>query len=732
MPGQWNDEFDAIVIGTGFGGSVAITKMVKQGLKALNADAPEVVHPRILVLERGTWWRNPEGPGLRPQSKKKSSILGEWQYWARPNDSMGLNYVANSIYKAHNPAWDAVNPFFKDNDLGPKKNTKGLYRLTRFSHPNGRVDVVSGSAVGGGSLFYSGVNLIPHKPVLDRIGLKHLTSADFRNAGVWMQQFRGKISKVNTKMPVPQYRPSAEEVAADPDAYYQLGAIPESLDQTPPSLDYEMPAPDLDRRPDGDYLLLDRARVLKRAMQRVLRSGGFKDAESKGVVFRDRFEALPLSIVEYEPPKVGPDGVTIIDDTDANVANTFCTREGRCILGCLPSARHTLYKTIQDVQKTDAGAKIEVLPMTQVSHLDRGPDGKGYTVHFESLLDGEEGKRKRANAPRVFVAAGCLGSTEILLRTRERHAKSGGTSGLPLSPQVGKHFSTNGDFFAFTYDIPDDYKTSSTTPDSERIGNPNPTAGPINSSHFYVVFDQGKQDRVDVNVEDAGVPTTFARLVHGLLPHFGEFEKFIKLAKATVNMLLGRDPFATTGAPDTESRDQSAYLTERELVSGVFFYNLMGAGPDEPKGTFSLQEDGVGLDLAYDDGVKLEDWVVFRRQETVLNQLSKQMYDPGDEAARTPKLMASPFWQDEKRVTVVHPLGGCAIAGSSAKGVVDHEGRAFDCSPGAAPTDVLEGLYVVDASAIPGAIGVNPTFTIVAHAVRCVDRVVLGNAGGGQ
>jgi cholesterol oxidase len=43
----------------------------------------------------------------------------------------------------------------------------------------------------------------------------------------------------------------------------------------------------------------------------------------------------------------------------------------------------------------------------------------------------------------VILAAGTLGSTEILLRSQEQ--------GLPLSKQVGNHFSTNGDMIGFAY-----------------------------------------------------------------------------------------------------------------------------------------------------------------------------------------------------------------------------------------------------------------------------------------
>ena len=539
-------DFDAIVIGSGFGGAVAITKLAAAGKK-------------VLVLERGTWWRNPEGPGLRSDKVKsdKFKIQGKWQYWGRPNDSKGLVYVANSIYKEHNPILDLVNPFVRDNDIGPKKNTKGMYRLTRFSHDRGNVDVVSGSAVGGGSLFYSGVNLIPHAPVLDRIGLGHLGSADFRKAGQWMKEYRGQINKINTKVPAP-HRKNDNPAPDD----YQLAVIPESGDPHPPAdeIRYETPNP-LELETHDEYLLLDRARVLKRAMQRVLAEGGFRDGASQGEVEDNKFEPLPLSVLEYDTDA----------DGESQKKNTFCLREGRCVLGCLPSARHTLYKTIQ--KRIEKGEQITVLPLARVSHIDRA--GGGYTVHFESELDAATS----ATAEKVFVAGGCLGTSEIMLRSAKRHDQSNGAEGLPLSGMVGKGFSTNGDFFAFTHDMPRDRDTRFEVDEKDRIGNANPTVGPLNSSHFYVTFDKGTPQRVDVNVEDGGIPPTFARLVHGLLPHFSDWDKFVSFGKGLIRLLLNRDPFPAHDSPDPEDRDQVSYLTEHELLGNIFFYNVMGTGP---------------------------------------------------------------------------------------------------------------------------------------------------------
>jgi cholesterol oxidase len=59
-----------------------------------------------------------------------------------------------------------------------------------------------------------------------------------------------------------------------------------------------------------------------------------------------------------------------------------------------------------------------------------------------------------------------------------------------------------------------------------------------------------------------------------------------------------------------------------------------------------------------------------------------------------------------------HVLGGAVMAESPATGVVDASHQVFGYS----------GLYVVDASAIPANVGVNPSLTIAALAERFAAR----------
>jgi cholesterol oxidase len=62
----------------------------------------------------------------------------------------------------------------------------------------------------------------------------------------------------------------------------------------------------------------------------------------------------------------------------------------------------------------------------------------------------------------------------------------------------------------------------------------------------------------------------------------------------------------------------------------------------------------------------------------------------------------------------VHPLGGCPMADDPRAGVVDDAGKVHG----------HEGLYVLDGSIVPTALGVNPSKTIAALAERGVEQLL--------
>jgi cholesterol oxidase len=82
-----------------------------------------------------------------------------------------------------------------------------------------------------------------------------------------------------------------------------------------------------------------------------------------------------------------------------------------------------------------------------------------------------------------------------------------------------------------------------------------------------------------------------------------------------------------------------------------------------------------------------------------------------------------------QRLTITHPLGGCGIGATRDEGAVDAWGRVYD-GGGASSTAVHEGLYVVDGSAIPGSLGVNPTLTISAQALKATTAALAPAAPG--
>ena len=63
-----------------------------------------------------------------------------------------------------------------------------------------------------------------------------------------------------------------------------------------------------------------------------------------------------------------------------------------------------------------------------------------------------------------------------------------------------------------------------------------------------------------------------------------------------------------------------------------------------------------------------------------------------------------------------HCIGGCVMGTNSSNGVVNTNGQVYNTVAGA--NTVHDGLYIADASVVPGPVAVNPTLTIVAMAQK--------------
>jgi len=604
-------DYDAIIVGTGFGATVAVSKLVEKGKK-------------VLMLERGTWWQTPEKLGKPPAAKAGDPPpLPEWakqqdpphpvQYWPRPDHTAGLLDLFASIRHAG--------------------NRDGLYQYSQFD----QCDVLSASGVGGGSLIYSNATLQPEDAVLQHIGLK-LGDPEYQAARTWMETNRGVLNKVVTKIPLPASR--------NPD---DLGA--------------------------EDYLYLDRARALRDAAPVV--------SEKHGIDPPAPWRPLELAVAEYHEDGPG--------NADVNNRHTFCERQGRCILGCLPQARHTLNKTLYRKWVSDPAKGVALRPMSEVRYVRRVDSG--YEVTYKDRWT-DQGEQK-VSAPMVILGAGTLGTNEILLRTQDK-------GGLELSDELGKRFSTNGNFGGFCLG------TQTAV---------NSTRGPINTCHVDFHID----GRLLV-VEDAGIPSMLAAVASTAVNLLDAWvdqpgargwlhrEKFkLEMKAAWFAHRLPDLRLFLPHLPDTY--DPSDARTEAETVANIFFFNCMGQ--DEPTGRFTLDDDD--LDLTWEERPGEQE--VFKQIEKLLEDFSEAMGG---------RYVAMPTWKGfgDHKLSITHPLGGCRIGATATKGVVDEFGRVFDASKPAESGETYPGLLVVDASVIPGAVVAHPTMTIVAQALKTMDKAL--------
>lgn len=77
--------------------------------------------------------------------------------------------------------------------------------------------------------------------------------------------------------------------------------------------------------------------------------------------------------------------------------------------------------------------------------IARKQNTKEWLVHYKRLVKGKFNVEEQTiSASHVILGAGALGSTKILLRSKNR--------GLNISSSIGKRFSTNGDMLGFSYD----------------------------------------------------------------------------------------------------------------------------------------------------------------------------------------------------------------------------------------------------------------------------------------
>jgi cholesterol oxidase len=373
----------------------------------------------------------------------------------------------------------------------------------------------------------------------------------------------------------------------------------------------------------------------------------------------------------------------------AGVWQPACNLCGDCCSGCNTGAKST---TQMNYLPDAAAYGAEIFCGVQVRSVSAA-DGGGWCVHYAPLSLGREGfdaEEPIVSADIVVLAAGTLGSTEILFRSRER--------GLPVSGALGQGFSGNGDVLAFGYNNDSPIDGIGFGQDSPRYDYRTDSRRPVGPCISGLI---------DLRAANEGAADVERGMVieEGSIP--GGLGPFLPGIMAGVAAALGTDT------------DKGDYFSEKareieSLVRGPYH------GAVNHTQTFLvMSHDGAGGAMEFADDRLGVVWPGVGEMEGfkhVAANLEKAV------AATGGTYVPNPIWTDllDHDLVTVHPLGGCRMADDAAQGVVDGRCRVFAGTSGAA---VHEGLYVCDGSIMPRSLGVNPLLTITAFTERAMIKL---------
>lgn len=509
----------------------------------------------------------------------------------------------------------------------PAKGLHGLFDVWSFRG----IDAIVASGLGGGSLIYANVML--------------------RKPETWFRQ------------PHP-YRPGIQETwsfsRADLDPHYD--AVERFLDvQTLPT--------------EGVSTPLDPAYLLPKVAQ--FHAAGAGNASPVYAPLAVRFrDAANEPVIGAPVPESSYPSVF-------GLRRRTCRLCGECDTGCNDGAKNSLDHTYLSAAGHH-GASLH--QRTEVRTLTRRADGRfdvGVVVHRPEdegwLTPAATLPLRTVVADHVVIAAGTLGSTNLLLRNATRLGLS--------NPALGTRFCGNGDLLGFIVNVA-----------AQLDG----WQGPVITSflEFPDESDTGAPDDFGMYIQDAGYPEFAAWLVETAVGA----KRLPALAKFVAAEVWSR----IRGRRDTSLSDEVSALLGRPSVT-TRGMPVLGMGMDVPDGTLFLTRDADGADM-------LDSTWTARTSMAYFDTMVRRMCALADTLGGD--FVVNPTYH-LNRVVTVHPLGGCPADTDHSPGVVDAFGRVRG----------VPGLRVVDGSVFPGPIGANPSLTIAAFADRAATQMLADDAG---
>jgi choline dehydrogenase-like flavoprotein len=673
------DKYGAVVIGSGFGGTITSRALARK-FEDENKQKEEKLKQRVCILERGQWWvshempDSPEGtldgkPTIRSYLNENDIPYGLWAY---PNNNKGLLHILGNVRSR------------------PINSIRGLYEYTALQ--NNSVNVITSSGVGGGSLVYFNITERPDDSVLDRweseLGLD-INSKKMKPYYDKAEKFIG-VNSIPTNAGLGRFRLPRSKVFHD--ATNQI------------------------HKTNPNHLVTNS-------------DGSLPDLDAR------------LSITDVPNGLFGNGHPTEDEITRYSTQTNICQRQGRCGIGCIPGARHSLNKQIHDLIIKEH-LPVDVHPLCEV--IDIGETGeqeyKYYVkfIDYRSVIDdpkinsfkdvSDEKKKeltKTIKTNLVILSAGSLGSTQLLLKSKS----------LKLSKTLGSSFSTNGDMFGIinpTLKIVD----ASRGPTQTSIARfKNPTNGmfafsiedvgipKIFAGVFTNIANTMRSERGSIKGEPyrpkSNVQKLFRQnILDGIAMNINNpqlVEALFRMIESTdlssllnwIDRLMKLGDFLRLISHDSQSPEELVY---DKLV-------LFGVGLDEGKGRLVPKADGDGIDLK-DHSLEQQ---IFKDIIQGMNLYAKEIGKSGEDS------LVIPAWDTQNKTQIVaHPLGGCIMGKDSSKGVVNSMGKVYRVDNSgmnnSSSPSYYDGLYVVDGSIVPSALGVNPSMTITSLALRIAEE----------
>ena len=347
----------------------------------------------------------------------------------------------------------------------------------------------------------------------------------------------------------------------------------------------------------------------------------------------------------------------------SGVPQEGCQNLARCDIGCPVHAKNTI--DITYIARAESHG-AEVFALHEAVRIDppAGADGN-WRVGYRHLDGGEDGA---VEAPVLILAAGTPGTPRLLLTNRRR---------LPeLSPALGSCFSGNGDALGIAFDAR-----------AEGVRDARNDHGPVMTSALDYTADRR------LILADGGLPPGFG----GVL----DVARGVNLIRSWRRWLVRlRALLARLGWTDQALRPREVRLDEstRPETSNRDALIFLMFGRDAADGQMRLTRVLHRFDIRW------------RKEGSA--QLFADLERTAKDLARATD--ATPFYALDGgplgKFMTVHPLGGCPMGDDPARSVVDDTGRVRG----------YDGLYVLDGSIVPTALGVNPSKTIAALAERGV------------